>query len=52
MTEREEYEQYLTDVGWICPRCDIALSPDLEFCPYCSAHASEIINPIRMIFLN
>ena len=52
MTEREEDEQYLTDVGWICPRCDVALSPDLEFCPYCSPHALDKKEPIFVICAN
>jgi hypothetical protein len=33
----EEYydEDALVDIGWICPKCDISISPDLDICPLC-----------------
>lgn len=24
-----------TNKGWICPKCNIALAPNIEVCPYC-----------------
>lgn len=24
-----------TNKGWICPKCNVALAPNIEACPYC-----------------
>ena len=29
------------NVGWICPKCGRAISPELKTCPYCSTQQTE-----------
>ena len=38
------------NIGWICPKCGRAVSPEFKTCPYCSTQSTnEGINPGEQI---
>ena len=35
------YEDQNPHVGWICPKCGRAVSPEYKTCPYCSTQYTD-----------
>lgn len=50
MGEDELYEDELVDIGWICPRCDSCISPDVDICPVC--YGDNAVKAIHTIYIN
>ena len=48
----EDMNKHSERVGWVCPKCGRAVSPELKTCPYCSTtQADEGLAPgEQMIF--
>ena len=35
------YDNQIERVGWICPKCGKAVSPEYKICPYCSTQSTN-----------
>lgn len=41
MNDRNTYDE--EDRGWVCPKCDSPISPDLMSCPFCVEKKTNVI---------